>query len=213
MLKFISKLPIFFVHYNRISAIILNMKKIHLIRHGMTYANENKLYCGRTDLALSEKGIEEIRSLKNQGIYPQNPDLFFTSGLVRTIQTLEYIYGTVSHKAISQLAEYNFGQFEMKSYEELKHEPSYQAWISDEEGTVSCPDGENKQQFMKRVLLGYNLLLKESESALLVSHGGVIASIMDYLFPNTYHFYEWQPKPGRGYTIMCDKKIKTHTSI
>jgi len=189
------------------------MKKIHLIRHGMTYANENKLYCGKTDLALSEKGIAEIIKLKSQGIYPESPDLFFCSGLMRTKQTIECIYGSVNHKAIPELAEYNFGKFEMKSYEELKHEPSYQAWISDEEGTVSCPDGENKQQFMKRVLLGYNLLLKESESALLVSHGGVIASIMDYLFPNTYHFYEWQPKPGRGYTIMCDKKIKTHTSI
>jgi len=189
------------------------MKKIHLIRHGLTYANENKLYCGGTDLELSEKGIKEIANLKAQDIYPNNPDLFFTSGFRRSIQTLECIYGKVSHKAISELSEYNFGQFEMQSYKDLKHEPAYQAWINDEKGAVTCPGGESRQQFIKRVLFGYNLLLNEPESLLLVSHGGVIAYIMDYLFPDTHHFYEWQPRPGRGFTLVYNQDEKEYIRI
>lgn len=189
------------------------MKKIHLIRHGMTYANENKLYCGKTDLPLSEKGVKEIENLKSRGIYPKNLNLFLSSGLFRTTQTIECIYGSVNYKTIPELEEYNFGQFEMKSYEELKHNSAYQTWINDEKGTIACPDGESKQQFIKRVLLGYNLLIKKPEPVLLVSHGGVIASIMDYLFPNIHHFYEWQPKPGRGYTVVYNQEMKLYEEI
>jgi len=180
---------------------------IHFIRHGKTVANEQKLYCGKTDLPLSENGVADILNLKAQGIYPQNVDLFFTSPLIRTTQTLKYIYGDVCAEALPSLAEYHFGQFEMKSYEQLRNNADYQAWITDEAGLVTCPNGESKQAFMHRLLEGYNLLLEKSaqvKSTLVVSHGGVITSIMDYLFPNTHHFYEWQPKLGCGYTVSYD---------
>jgi len=173
---------------------------IHIIRHGKTIANEQRLYCGHTDLPLSEAGISQIGDIE----YPQNIDLFFTSGLLRTRQTIQCIYGPAHAQTIPQLAEFNFGQFEMKSYEDLKEQPDYQAWITDETGLVSCPGGENKQEFMKRVLAGYDILLEKSKQAqavVLATHGGVIASIMDYLFPGVCNFYEWQPQPGHGYTL------------
>ena len=179
--------------------------KLHLIRHGKTAANEQRLYCGQTDLPLSENGIALIKTLKEQGVYPENIDLFFTSGLLRANQTINGIYGAVDTETIAELAEFKFGQFEMKSHEDLKEYPDYQAWITDETGRVPCPGGESRQQFSVRVLAGYGLLMKKSanaESSLLVSHGGVIAFIMDYLFPNAFNFYEWQPEPGRGYTLF-----------
>jgi len=37
--------------------------RLYLIRHGKTAANEQHLYCGSTDLPLSEKGIEELQNL------------------------------------------------------------------------------------------------------------------------------------------------------
>ena len=178
--------------------------KIHLIRHGKTYANEKRLYCGKTDLPFSENGIREIVDLKEQGIYPKGVDLFFCSGLIRTVQTIEFIYGPAHYEVVSSLVEYNFGDFEMKSFEELKNRPGYQAWISDDLGEVSCPNGESKQQFTKRVLDGFEQLIKKSPTSgevLLVSHGGVIVSIMEHFFPNTKNFYEWQPKPARGYSL------------
>ena len=36
---------------------------IYLIRHGKTLANERKLYCGSTDLSLSEQGREELNRI------------------------------------------------------------------------------------------------------------------------------------------------------
>ena len=40
------------------------------------------------------------------------------------------------------------------------------------------------------------------EDTCIITHGGVIASIMEYLFPKeNKNRYQWQPKPGHGYVI------------
>ena len=179
--------------------------KIHIIRHGSTLANEKKLYCGQTDLPLSRKGIDEINQYKKMGIYPKTPDLFFVSNLTRTKETLSLIYGSVDGVPLPQFAEFNFGEFEMKSYEELKEQPEYQAWAYDEAGLTPCPDGECKAQFTQRVLEGFEVLTRKATGAneiFVVSHGGVIVSIMEYLFSDAFHFYQWLPKTGRGYTLI-----------
>jgi len=177
--------------------------EITLIRHGKTIANEKKLYCGQTDLPLSENGAEEIAVLKNQGIYPC-ADMFFTSGLLRCEQTLDIIYGKVQRKAIPDIAEFKFGLFEMKSYEEMKEQDDYQAWITDETGEYQCPQGESRNQFEKRVIDGFSNIVSAiwQNSAVAVCHGGTIACIMEYLYPNQKNFYEWQTQPGRGYTLI-----------
>ena len=180
---------------------------IHILRHGKTLANEKKLYCGYTDLSLSENGKSELVALKSQDIYPPGADIFFTSGLARANQTMDILYGQGGSKiTVPALAEFNFGQFEMKSYEDLKHQADYQAWITDETGDVLCPGGESKTQVQKRVLEGYTQVINTMQqarhsSAIVVCHGGTIVFVMEHLFPNTKNFYEWQPQPGRGYSI------------
>ena len=45
--------------------------RIHLIRHGMTEANERGLYIGkRTDLPLSAVGLRDLLDKKAEAIYP-----------------------------------------------------------------------------------------------------------------------------------------------
>ena len=177
---------------------------IHIIRHGKTRANEQRLYCGATDLALSDEGVAELVDLKRQGIYPECVGLCFTSGLLRAEQSLDVLYGSVHRTALPRLAEFRFGSFEMKSYEMLKDQSDYQRWITDETGQVCCPGGDNKQAFTHRVIEGYELLMghaQDGKDLFVVCHGGVITSIMEHLFPGIRNFYEWQPRPGRGYTL------------
>jgi alpha-ribazole phosphatase len=170
-------------------------------------ANEKHLYCGLTDLPLSEHGGAVVLKNKLQGVYPKKADLYFTSGLVRTDQTLNIIYDSPHREVVSQLVEYDFGIFEMKGHEELKSRDDYNAWTIDKTGNVYCPSGESRKSFTKRVLEGFNLVreqAQEVETALVVCHGGVITCIMDYLFPRIRNFYEWQPEPARGYMLMYD---------
>ncbi|HOJ79335.1 MAG TPA: histidine phosphatase family protein [Clostridiales bacterium] len=191
---------------------------IHIIRHGRTFANTNGLYCGSTDVSLSETGIREILEYKEKGIYPE-AELFITSGLKRTAETLRLIYGDVDYITVAGLREYNFGEFEMHSHYELEHRNEYQAWITDEAGDVCCPCGESRIGFCKRVEQGINDVLDEMErrragSAAVICHGGVIMAIMHILFPGERNYYEWQPDNGLGYTLQySDGNFSGYRSI
>lgn len=171
---------------------------IYLIRHGKTEANEKHLYCGSTDLPLSEAGVQELQHLH----YDIKNARFLTSGMKRTEQTLEILFGTVEHTVEPELREVDFGIFEMHSYDELKNDPDYQAWISGDNEANIPPDGESGQQMRERVWKTFVQLRKAGQDTVIVTHGGVIAAIMEWLFPNeNKNRYQWQPKNGYGYAI------------
>ena len=169
--------------------------RIYLIRHGKTEANERRLYCGSTDLPLSEAGREELQSLA----YAIAPERFATSGMKRANETLEILFGNVSFYVDSRFREVDFGIFEMKSYEMLKNDPAYLAWITGDNEKNIPPQGESGEMFRARVLTALETL---REDTVLITHGGVIAAIMEALFPREgKNRYQWQPRPGRGYAV------------
>ena len=171
---------------------------IYLIRHGKTEANERRLYCGSTDLPLSEGGRAELKGLR----YDIRDVRFLTSGMRRANETLELLFGAVSYDTDPRFREVDFGAFEMRGYEELKDDPSYQAWITGENERNVPPRGESGAQMTQRVLAAFPEL---QEDTCIVTHGGVIAAIMAHLFPEAgKHRYQWQPKNGHGY-IITDK--------
>ena len=179
------------------------MGELYLIRHGRTEANEKWLYCGSTDLFLSEKGAEDLNGIS----YDVPADtLFITSGMRRTEQTLKILFGDVPHRIDARFREVDFGVFEMKSYESLKEQEDYQTWISGDNEKNVPPKGESGEQMKIRVLKGLEDVQKEERSVVLVCHGGVIAAIMEHLYPNeNKNRYLWQPKPGHGYLIKDGK--------
>ena len=169
---------------------------IYLIRHGKTEANEKHLYCGSTDLPLSEKGREELAGLR----YDIQNVRFLTSGMKRADETLGILFGDVPFEAEPQLREVDFGIFEMRGYEELKDDPAYQAWITGDNEANVPPRGESGAQMKQRVL---EALSRIREDTCIVTHGGVIASIMEHLFPEEgKNRYQWQPQNGRGYCLQ-----------
>ena len=168
---------------------------IYLIRHGKTQANEQHLYCGSTDLPLSEKGREELRSLS----YTIAPERFVTSGMKRTDETLRILFGNVPFSVDSRFREVDFGAFEMKSYEMLKDDPAYQIWLTGDNEANTPPGGESGVQMTRRALEAFREL---PDGTALVTHGGVIAAIMAERFPaEGKHRYQWQPQNGHGYEI------------
>ncbi|MGN0976785.1 MAG: histidine phosphatase family protein [Faecousia sp.] len=171
---------------------------VYLIRHGKTGANEQHLYCGSTDLPLSDGGREELKTLT----YAMPNARYLTSGMLRTEQTLELLFGPVAHTVEPELREVDFGAFEMQSYEQLKDDPAYQAWISGDNEANVPPGGESGVQMRKRVLEAYDRILTSGQDTVIVTHGGVIVAIMEHLFPGeNKNRYQWQPKNGYGYAI------------
>lgn len=173
--------------------------RLYLIRHGITEANERHCYCGSTDIPLSKDGIEELK--KKDYKVPESCR-FMTSGMKRTEETLFYLFGTVAHTRENCFREIDFGIFEMCSYEQLKDREDYQNWITGDNEKNIPPNGESGELMRIRVMDGIKKLLEEDQDTVLISHGGVIASIMEQLFPNEEkNRYLWQPKPGCGYMI------------
>jgi len=168
---------------------------IYLIRHGRTEANEKWLYCGSTDLPLSEQGREEL-----QGIHYDIPNVrFLTSGMKRTNETLQLLFGDVPYEVDSRFREVDFGIFEMRSYYEIKDTPEFQAWLTGDNEANVPPGGESGLQMKQRALEAFSEI---KEDTVLICHGGVIAALMEHLFPEEHKSrYDWQPKNGKGYCL------------
>ncbi len=174
------------------------MSTIYLIRHGKTDANEQHLYCGSTDLSLSEGGIADLKQLH----YPVGSPRFVTSGMKRTNQTLQILFGDVPFSVEPQFREVDFGDFEMQSYETLKQRPDYQQWLSGNNDENIPPHGESGAQMTQRVIAAFDRYAKVQEDLVIVTHGGVIAALMAHLFPEEgKNRYQWQPQPGHGYAL------------
>jgi alpha-ribazole phosphatase len=169
--------------------------RIYLIRHGKTEANERRLYCGSIDLPLSATGREELRGLS----YDIKNVRFLTSGMKRTNETLRILFGDVPYEEDNRFREVDFGVFEMHSYEELKDTLDFSLWCTGDNEANIPPMGESGLQMKQRVL---DAFLEINEDTVLICHGGVIAAIMAYLFPEENKSrYAWQPKNGYGYLI------------
>ena len=168
---------------------------VYLIRHGKTEANEKRLYCGSADLPLSEKGRGELQNLH----YGISNVRFITSGMKRANETLHILFGDVPFETEPRFREVDFGAFELRGYEELKDLPEYQAWIAGDNERNVPPGGESGEQMRQRVLKAFSELC---EDTVVVAHGGVIAAIMEHLFPEEHKSrYQWQPQNGCGYAI------------
>lgn len=179
--------------------------KLYLIRHGKTLASEQHLYCGSTDLPLTENGEKELAE-KRYNI-PQNCT-FVTSGMLRANQTLKILFGDVSYTEERDLREIDFGIFEMKSYEQLKDSAEYQQWISGDNFANVAPKGESGAQMQQRVIKAVERIMQQNTDTVVVAHGGVIAAVMAHLFESeNKNIYQWQPKQGCGYLVENKKYI------
>lgn len=184
-----------------------------LIRHGITEGNQKNWFYGHTDMPLAEQGHHGLARLKQSGIYPEVADdaKYYTTGLVRTEETLRAIFGDKEYETREAFKEMNFGDYECNHYDDLKHIEQFTQWIYDETGDVEIPGGETRNQFASRVSQGLKALIAEhalrgkDATTVLVCHGGVISAIMQELFPEgAMTMWDWIPKPGLGYVVELD---------
>ena len=182
------------------------MNRIILLRHGRTQANDQWLYCGSTDLPLSDSGRVQLEKLRESCAWPDiGAFRVYTSGMRRTEETLEVIFGDVAHCAEPGFREMDFGRFEMHSYEELCTDEEYRAWCDGDNEANVTPGGESGRQMTARVIEAFEKVKERGEDALIVCHGGPIAAVMAHLFPDTgKNRFQWQPKNGTGYMITFD---------
>ncbi|HMM06991.1 MAG TPA: alpha-ribazole phosphatase [Clostridiales bacterium] len=158
------------------------MKSIYLVRHGETELNLKKVYYGRIDCDLTEKGMSQAKAL--QPFFSRlKPDLVYVSPLLRATHTADLLLGETKVARIcdERLSELSFGQWEGKHYESLKGDPLYEKWCADWRHQAP-PEGESFCDMAKRTRSFFNVLQKkEEDTVLIVSHHAVLQQLMAYL--------------------------------
>lgn len=179
------------------------MRELILIRHGLTEGNAKHWYYGSTDLPLSAAGRAQLAERKRAGVYPVlNGKRLITTPYRRTRKTAEILYPCAAAEEWPALREVDFGEFECRSYDDLKGTAVYQAWLAGDWYHTAPPGGESFAEAEVRIGAALNALLAQPEDAVLIVHGGTILVGMELLFPEAHKTqYEWQPAPGCGWTV------------
>ena len=155
--------------------------RLILIRHGVTDWNQEKRYCGHTDVPLSLKGKEQVKllgkRLKKEDVYK-----VYSSDLKRTVQSARIIFKGLEMERVAGLRELNFGCFEGLSHKEiLKNYPqAYKMWMKDP-SNYRIPFGECLDGFKKRVLVSFKkiVLANRNKTIAVVSHGGTLSIFLN----------------------------------
>jgi len=153
---------------------------ISLFRHGLTKWNEKKAYIGSTDLPLSEKGKSHIEALTNE-----NYHIILSSPMKRCLQTTELLFPNQKPIIIPELKEIDFGEWEGKTYNELKSIQKYRDWLN-YPYRFTPPYGESMKDFDKRVEKGWRditsmLCEKLYTKVAIITHGGIIRQLLTSL--------------------------------
>lgn len=152
------------------------MLNIYLIRHGETAWNaDNNRYCGRTDIPLTEKGLKQAETVRQQlaGI---KWDGVFSSPLQRAHTTAQIASGTTVVKD-DRLIEADFGMWEGKTKEEFLAENAqlWTNWMNDPANNRAGGTGETGAEIVQRVDDFFQSLQKQYSSGnfLVAAHNGV----------------------------------------
>ena len=177
---------------------------IHFIRHGAIDETLSGKYIGTTDVPLSDKGRLDLKKIDYEYRYP-GTQVVFTSPLKRCTQTCKILYPELNPLSITALSECNFGEWEGKTAEELKSNPDFEKWLAGD-NSVKPPRGESNADFTRRICRMFEsivegLMKTGTTESVIVTHGGVIMTLLAvYGLPQAKPF-EWTMDNGFGYSL------------
>lgn len=184
--------------------------RITIIRHGQTEGNEKALYIGKTDLPLSQKGVDEVKALCDENEYPWVTKVY-TSPLKRCVQTAALIFPDKEISVVDGLAEMDFGDFDGKSVDELAGLDEYKEWLK---GGLDnkAHGGETIREMIGRTLAAFNEILTDMMDdgiydAAIITHSGILMNMLSCFGLPRMEPMEFACGAGEGYAISVDLRL------
>lgn len=176
-----------------------------LIRHGAVPGNLRGEYIGSTDQPLAPEGVAQAQA--RQGDMPP-VDKLWVSPMLRCVQTAELLFPAMGQIPVADLRECDFGDFEQRTWEELKDDPAYQRFLSGDPG-AAFPNGESVECFLERSRQGITQVVEQARElgitrAAIVAHGGTIMAAMSAFTRPSRGFYDWQVRNCGGYLVSVE---------
>lgn len=153
--------------------------RLYIVRHLKTRANQNRQYCGWTDIELADTSAGAVQ-------FPFTVNEVYGSDLKRARQTAAIYFPEAAYTGDARWRECNFGDFEGKTYSELADDPDYRAWI-DDPWEQAPRNGESLKQMEERVT---DALPGLPDEAVVVTHSGVIRLLLDLFSSDGQTFWE-----------------------
>lgn len=171
--------------------------EIYLLRHGETM--QSGTYTGSTNVELSVEGRQQIVSL-SPFLQSIRFDTCFCSPLIRCVHTVTLLGLECDPVFDDHVKEIDFGSWEGLSFEQVQKDFSDQLTDWEREGeNFSFPGGEMIRAFNSRITCWLdNLLTKDFNRVLIVTHGGVIRIALCYLLGlEADRAFAFNPREGR----------------
>jgi len=159
-----------------------SLSLIILVRHGETDGRSSVRFHGRSDVLLSSEGREQMHAAA-RSLPIDHFDLVVASPLARAWAAAAIVAPGSPVRLESDFREIDFGRWEGLTREEIEDlDPLLaRSWLEGLE-EFEFPEGETREAFRSRVLAGVERLLASPVgSALVVSHKGVIRTIVETL--------------------------------
>lgn len=164
--------------------VILNKTiTVYFIRHGETIAQTRGLFSGKSDLPLTENGRKQASALSLRSDLSEIRTCI-SSPLSRCRETASIVFRGSRVVFDEDLAEIDFGDWEMKTWQEIseKYPEKAEKW-SRQEDDFCFPQGESVKAFFERIkrvagkIVEY-ALSDENHTIAVFAHGGVIKSLI-----------------------------------
>ena len=151
--------------------------EIYLVRHTETVCEKGICY-GQSDVDLAEPFESNFENILSQ--LPTEA-IIFSSPLKRCVTLAKYIQNNIkalSYEQDSRLMEMNFGDWEMKTWNDISPE-QLNPWMEDFVN-VKVSNGESFVELHKRVdeFLSDKISKKSNIPIIIVAHAGIIRSIL-----------------------------------
>jgi probable phosphoglycerate mutase len=158
------------------------MTSLYLVRHGETDWNSQRRIQGNTDIPLNDTGRRQASTTAHL-LARREWDAIFSSPLSRAFETASIISSALGMRlpqAIPAVVERNYGEAEGLDWAEIEAQFP---------GDTVVPGRETHEQVASRVIPALVELAQQhpGQALIVVSHGGVIRSVLNAVDPQTRH--------------------------
>lgn len=155
--------------------------EIYLVRHTITMADKAICY-GQADVPVDASQFKISYPAISKKL-PENTDIVYSSPLLRCSilaqQLVNEKYPALSVTYDDRIKELNFGDWEMKKWDEI-NQTDLQKWMNN--FTVEkVPGGESNADLHERVISFWTEITQQNKNCCIVTHAGVIRSILSVI--------------------------------
>lgn len=172
-----------------------------LARHGTTGERYVNRYVGSTEAPLTSEGEQQSQALAFRIEAGFWPTACWCSPLQRALQTATIVTEAlgIPLTQVEELREIDFGRWEGLSFAEIaRNDPALVAEWAAKPDTFRFPGGEQIESFRQRVQSVGRRLGEMEESVLVISHGGVVRTMLcHYLGLSMADYLLFDVQPAR----------------